>query len=295
MVTTSYKVPLELLIANAIWAVTEIPRQSLVSLCINSLADLTDHGHQRSLWWTRPTFGLHLHRFCDCLSNTHCVDNGPSWKLEVFALLGVRIPCLSPCNPEGWFLTQTRIQGAWRRSGFSVSGHISAQQLGPKLSYTMLNLWLSRGRDGSRRRVLCVFYCSGAFSTPLTETSIGCGDVEDITNNGGTTALETDCTTACSGDPLHLCGGPQRLQLYLWNGTLNNWQIPANIGRYEVRTKCPLLILERVCYKAIQCSISFPASYLRCLPPSASMARFLSSRKAARLSFRTLPAHTNST
>lgn len=68
---------------------------------------------------------------------------------------------------------------------------------------------------------------------------IGCGDLEDITNNGGTTALETDCTTACSGDPLHLCGGPQRLQLYLWNGTLNNWQIPANIGRYEVCTKLP--------------------------------------------------------
>jgi hypothetical protein len=98
--------------------------------------------------------------------------------------------------------------------------------------------------------------------------SIGCGDVEDITNNGGTTALETDCTMACSGDPLHLCGGAQRLQLYLWNGTLNNWQVPANIGRYEVRTKCPL-IHRRACYKAIRRSISFPASYLRCLPPSA--------------------------
>ena len=70
----------------------------------------------------------------------------------------------------------------------------------------------------------------------------GCGDVVDITNNGGTTAAETDCTTACSGDPLHLCGGAQRLQLYLWNGTLNNWQTPANVGRYEVRTKCLLFI-----------------------------------------------------
>ena len=72
--------------------------------------------------------------------------------------------------------------------------------------------------------------------------SIGCGDVEDITNNGGATASEADCTMACSGDPYHLCGGAQRLQLYLWNGTLNNWQIPANIGRYEVCTKCPLFI-----------------------------------------------------
>ena len=75
-----------------------------------------------------------------------------------------------------------------------------------------------------------------ALTSSLTWTHIlGCGDVADITNNGGTTAAETDCTMACSGDPLHLCGGAERLQLYLWNGNLNNWHIPANIGGYEVR------------------------------------------------------------
>jgi hypothetical protein len=71
--------------------------------------------------------------------------------------------------------------------------------------------------------------------------SLGCGDVADISNNKGTTAAETDCNTACSGDSSHLCGGAQRLQLYLWNGTLNNWQTPSNIGRYEVRTKFSFL------------------------------------------------------
>ncbi|KAH8988288.1 copper radical oxidase [Lactarius hatsudake] len=60
-----------------------------------------------------------------------------------------------------------------------------------------------------------------------------CGDVGDIAANGGVTAPETDCVQACSGDPLHLCGGPQRLQLYLWNGTLTTWNTPTNIGRYE--------------------------------------------------------------
>jgi hypothetical protein len=70
---------------------------------------------------------------------------------------------------------------------------------------------------------------------------LGCGDVADITNNGGTTVAETNCTTACSGDTSHLCGGTQRLQLYLWNGILNNWQTPTNIGRYEVRTTPPFL------------------------------------------------------
>lgn len=125
--------------------------------------------------------------------------------------------------------------------------------------------------------------------------SPGCGDVVDITNNGGTTAAETDCTTACSGDPLHLCGGAQRLQLYLWNGTLNNWQTPANVGGYEVRTKCLLFYTYMPCYKAIQRSTSSQASCLRCLPRSVKMARFPSLRKVARLYFRILLAHTNST
>ncbi|KAH9020921.1 hypothetical protein EDB84DRAFT_1580983 [Lactarius hengduanensis] len=50
---------------------------------------------------------------------------------------------------------------------------------------------------------------------------LGCGDVADITNNGGKIAAESDCTTACSGDPVHLCAGSWRLQLYLWNSNLN--------------------------------------------------------------------------
>jgi hypothetical protein len=98
--------------------------------------------------------------------------------------------------------------------------------------------------------------------------SLGCGDVADITNNGGTTAPETDCSTVCSGDPSHLCGGAQRLQLYLWNGVLNNWQSPANIGGYEVRAKFPLPIYARAFYKAIRYSTLSPVSYLHWLPPS---------------------------
>jgi hypothetical protein len=73
--------------------------------------------------------------------------------------------------------------------------------------------------------------------------SLGCGDVADISNNKGTTAAETACNTACSGDSSHLCGGARSLQLYLWKGTLNNWHTPSNIGRYEVCTIIPLPIL----------------------------------------------------
>ena len=63
---------------------------------------------------------------------------------------------------------------------------------------------------------------------------LGCGDVADITTNGGTTAPESDCTMPCTGDSLHLCGDRFRLQHYLWKGTLNTWDTPTNMGRYEV-------------------------------------------------------------
>jgi hypothetical protein len=76
--------------------------------------------------------------------------------------------------------------------------------------------------------------------------SLGCGDAADITNNGGTTVAETNCTTACSGDASHLCGGAQTLQLYLWNGTLNNWHTPTDIGQYEVCTNPPSYTFTRV-------------------------------------------------
>ena len=62
----------------------------------------------------------------------------------------------------------------------------------------------------------------------------GCGDVEDIAANGGQNASETDCSFPCSGDPIHLCGGAERLSLYEWEGGLNNWHTPENTGSYEV-------------------------------------------------------------
>lgn len=42
---------------------------------------------------------------------------------------------------------------------------------------------------------------------------LGCGDVEDVTTNSPGFGAESDCSIACSGDPLHLCGGPNRLQV----------------------------------------------------------------------------------
>ncbi|KAI9457229.1 copper radical oxidase [Lactarius psammicola] len=81
----------------------------------------------------------------------------------------------------------------------------------------------------------CLAQCS-KFGYPAGGLEYGeecwCGDVADVTNNAGT-APESECNIACSGDPIHLCGGPSRLNLYLWNGPLTTWNTPTNIGRYE--------------------------------------------------------------
>lgn len=70
-----------------------------------------------------------------------------------------------------------------------------------------------------------------------------CGDVEDIATNGGVMSPESDCNILCTGDPYHLCGGQQRLQLYEWNGNLNVWNQPQNTGRYEFLIGSPIVSL----------------------------------------------------
>ena len=84
-----------------------------------------------------------------------------------------------------------------------------------------------------------------------------CGDVSDVTNSGGTAAPETDCNMPCSGNGAYLCGGPSRLQLYLWNGTLNNWQTPSNIGYYEVNT--PAITYTMCCAEGLSIDVVFHA------------------------------------
>ncbi|KAF4588036.1 hypothetical protein EYR38_009997 [Pleurotus pulmonarius] len=82
----------------------------------------------------------------------------------------------------------------------------------------------------------CLNQCA-AFGYPAAGMEFSdecyCGDVADEQNNGGVTAPDADCSMPCSGDPIHLCGGAERLQLYHWDGNLDVWHTPANIGRYE--------------------------------------------------------------
>lgn len=47
-----------------------------------------------------------------------------------------------------------------------------------------------------------------------TFINTGCGDLSDVAANSPGLGEETDCDIPCSGDPIHLCGGAQRLQVY---------------------------------------------------------------------------------
>jgi hypothetical protein len=147
---------------------------------------------------------------------------------------------LSLCNPEAHSDSESRAL-----FGFFLIRSYSHTTIRPKtVLHNAQPSVIRRQAWKLPMSAVCVLLQRSVFYVSRKYHLIGCGDVEDITSNGGTTAPETDCTVACSGDPLHLCGGAQRLQLYLWNGTLNNWQMPANIGQYEVRTKCPFLYMD---------------------------------------------------
>jgi hypothetical protein len=98
-----------------------------------------------------------------------------------------------------------------------------------------------------------------------------CGDVENLTGNGGVIGADSECTMACSGmlliylslsytylkpgDATHICGGPSRLTFYSWSG-LNTWNRPANTGRYEFLIGG--LIVPLVATLGLNNKVSFP-------------------------------------
>jgi hypothetical protein len=73
-----------------------------------------------------------------------------------------------------------------------------------------------------------------------------CGDLDGITKNGATTVAESDCNTACPGNPEAICGAGSRLTWYKWTGQpLYVWQYPQGTaaGRYEFLVGGPIIPL----------------------------------------------------
>jgi hypothetical protein len=73
-----------------------------------------------------------------------------------------------------------------------------------------------------------------------------CGDLDGIEKTGATSVPESDCNTACPGDPEALCGSGNRLSWYKWEGApLYVFQYPKGIaaGRYEFLVGGPIIPL----------------------------------------------------
>lgn len=83
----------------------------------------------------------------------------------------------------------------------------------------------------------CLNQCA-AFGYPAAGLEYGeqcfCGDISDVVDNNGTFVSDSECNMSCSGDPVHLCGANNLMSAYYWNGTMNVWHTPKNIGRYEL-------------------------------------------------------------
>ena len=47
----------------------------------------------------------------------------------------------------------------------------------------------------------------------ITDRDADCGDVEDVQKTSQGFSDEADCNIACTGDPIHLCGGGNRLSV----------------------------------------------------------------------------------
>ncbi|KAF9220620.1 copper radical oxidase-like protein [Gyrodon lividus] len=120
----------------------------------------------------------------------------------------------------------TSLPGQWQYQGCLAEPSTGARVFPYELDWTTNNTVDA-----------CLSQCA-AFGYPVAGLEYGeqcfCGDITDITSNGGTYVSGSDCNTPCSGDPIHLCGGGNRLSTYYWNGApMNVWNTPTNIGRYE--------------------------------------------------------------
>lgn len=64
-----------------------------------------------------------------------------------------------------------------------------------------------------------------------------CGDLPDVAAANATIRPDSECSTVCSGDPLHVCGGGSRMSYYNWVGTpLYTFNYPTGnaAGQYSL-------------------------------------------------------------
>ncbi|KAH8701492.1 copper radical oxidase [Phaeosphaeriaceae sp. PMI808] len=73
-----------------------------------------------------------------------------------------------------------------------------------------------------------------------------CGDLDGVEKTGSKAVAESECATACPGNPEAICGQGNRLTWYKWEGEpLYVWEYPKGIaaGRYEFLVGGPIIPL----------------------------------------------------
>ncbi|KAG8215859.1 copper radical oxidase [Butyriboletus roseoflavus] len=123
-------------------------------------------------------------------------------------------------------IKNTSLPGSW-----TYKGCLAEPSNGNRV-FPYENIWTTNNTVDA-----CLTQCA-AYGYPAAGLEYGnqcfCGDVSDATNGSGGYVADSECNTACSGDPGHLCGGPNRLTTYYWTGTpLYVWNTPGNTGHYE--------------------------------------------------------------
>ncbi|KAH9927682.1 copper radical oxidase [Fomitopsis serialis] len=118
----------------------------------------------------------------------------------------------------------TSLPGQWQYQG-------CLKEPGANRTFPYQNIWTYNNTVDA-----CLNQCA-MFGYPAAGMEYGdecwCGDVSDVAEYSDGFANASDCSIPCSGDPIHLCGGAERLQLYYWNGGIDVWNTPENIGYYE--------------------------------------------------------------
>ncbi|KAH0580445.1 hypothetical protein H2248_001946 [Termitomyces sp. 'cryptogamus'] len=153
-----------------------------------------------------------------CAGNTTQACGGPN-RVSVYTSTGnvTVLPVPSPL--------QTGLPTNWKYKGCLREPANGAKALPYKIVWPTNNTALA-----------CVEQCA-AFGYPASGVEFGqecyCGDQMDPVTNSAIFGAESECNLPCPGDPVSLCGAGNRLNYYEYNGTMNLWNTPDNIGQYE--------------------------------------------------------------
>ncbi|KAG5352852.1 hypothetical protein C0989_012606 [Termitomyces sp. Mn162] len=203
-----------------------------------------------------------------CAGNTEEFCGGPN-RLNVYNYTGTDLPLQNPGNGNSGsvFPVTSGLSGNFSYAGcyvqacggpnrvsvYTSTGNVTVLPVPSPLQTGLPTNWKYKGclrepANGAKAlpykivwptnntALACVEQCA-AFGYPASGVEFGqecyCGDQMDPVTNSAIFGAESECNLPCPGDPVSLCGAGNRLNYYEYNGTMNLWNTPDNIGQYE--------------------------------------------------------------